>query len=249
MLVMCSGDAPVVVSVCDCTDHMVAGKKEDTEYIRKFFQKKVDEWDEVWMYTDYFFFDCATNVQKAGAILCATYPWAMCCHGGKHVLSLSQWPFKAEAHSGKYVGYLFIYLFILYKCNNILRTCQLYNVFGSGLNHSIHHNSLHKPILWTMDVRLVYCGERELALPHYSMPFIDCCSRKWHWKQPYMELHFLWWPWIAMWLMLCKMWRMKYFGRLFMSCCRRCIQLWRPYVSVIQTSLTLIYKKSRRSNS
>ncbi len=47
MLVMCSGDAPVVVSVCDCTDHMVAGKKEDTEYIRKFFQKKVDEWDEV----------------------------------------------------------------------------------------------------------------------------------------------------------------------------------------------------------
>ncbi len=88
MLVMCGGEAPVVVSICDCTDHMVAGKKKDAEYIMNFFQRKVDEWDESRMYTDCFFFYDAANVQKAGAILCARYPRAMCFHGGEHVLSL-----------------------------------------------------------------------------------------------------------------------------------------------------------------
>ncbi len=33
MLIMCEGDVPVVVSVCDCIDHMVDGKKNDVEYI------------------------------------------------------------------------------------------------------------------------------------------------------------------------------------------------------------------------
>ncbi len=67
---------------------MVAGKKKDADYIMNFFQRKVDEWDESRMYTDCFFFDSAANVQKAGAILCARYPRAMCFHGGEHVLSL-----------------------------------------------------------------------------------------------------------------------------------------------------------------
>ncbi len=35
-----------------------------------------------------FFYVGAANVQKAVQILCAHFPWAMCFHGGEHVLSL-----------------------------------------------------------------------------------------------------------------------------------------------------------------
>ncbi len=49
---------------------------------------KVDEIDTESKLTDCFFFDGASNVQTAGAILCARYPRAMCFHGGEHVLSL-----------------------------------------------------------------------------------------------------------------------------------------------------------------
>ncbi len=38
--------------------------------------------------TDCFFFNDASNIQTSGAILCTTYPCAMCFHGGEHVLSL-----------------------------------------------------------------------------------------------------------------------------------------------------------------
>ncbi len=53
-----------------------------------FFKEKVDEFDPSKVHTDSFFFDGAANVQKAGQILCAHFPWAMCFHGGEHVLSL-----------------------------------------------------------------------------------------------------------------------------------------------------------------
>ncbi len=53
-----------------------------------FFKAKVDEFDPGKTLTDTFFFDGALNVQKAGQILCAHIPQAMCFHGGEHVLSL-----------------------------------------------------------------------------------------------------------------------------------------------------------------
>ncbi len=40
------------------------------------------------VHTDSFFFDGDANLQKAGRILCANFPQAMCFHGGEHVLSL-----------------------------------------------------------------------------------------------------------------------------------------------------------------
>ncbi len=53
-----------------------------------FFKSKVDEFDPGKTLTDIFFFDRAANAQKMGRILCAQFPWAMCFHGGEHVLSL-----------------------------------------------------------------------------------------------------------------------------------------------------------------
>ncbi len=90
MLVMCGGNLPVVISIRDCTDHMVDGGKKDAEFIMNFFKKKVGEFDHTKVFSDSFFFHIAANVQKAGQILCAHFPQAMCFHGGKHILSLFQ---------------------------------------------------------------------------------------------------------------------------------------------------------------
>ena len=39
-------------------------------------------------FTDLFFFDGASNVQKAGQVLMAMFPRTFCFHGGEHVVSL-----------------------------------------------------------------------------------------------------------------------------------------------------------------
>ncbi len=88
MLVMCRDKPPAVISICDCTDHMVDGGKKDAKFIMNLFISKVDEFDPTKVYTDSFFFDGAANVQKAVQILCAHFPRAMCFHSGEHVLSL-----------------------------------------------------------------------------------------------------------------------------------------------------------------
>ncbi len=80
MLAMCGKVAPVVVSICDCTSHMVEGRKKDAEFIIKYFSDKVDKFDPSGTLTDCFFFDGAANVQKVGAILCAKYSRAMSFH-------------------------------------------------------------------------------------------------------------------------------------------------------------------------
>ena len=88
ILVLCGNAPPTVVSIIDCTTHMSDGGKKDATYIMEQFQRKVDQIDTEAKLTDCFFFDGASNVQTAGAILCARYPRAMCFHGGEHVLSL-----------------------------------------------------------------------------------------------------------------------------------------------------------------
>ncbi len=76
-----------MISIFDCSDHRSEGKK-DARYIGQLFKDKVAEFDPTSTCTDAFYFDGASNVQKAGEILCAPYQWAFCFHGGKHVLSL-----------------------------------------------------------------------------------------------------------------------------------------------------------------
>ncbi len=88
MLAMCGSKPPAVIVILDCTGHMVDSGKKDSEFIMSFFKAKIDEFDPGKTLTDTFFFDGATNIQKAGQILCAHFPRAMCFHGGEHVLSL-----------------------------------------------------------------------------------------------------------------------------------------------------------------
>ncbi len=80
MLVMCSDKQPVI-SICDCTNHMVDGGKKDAEFIMNVFKTKIEKFEITKVYTDSFFIDKSANMKKAGQILCAHFPWAMCFHG------------------------------------------------------------------------------------------------------------------------------------------------------------------------
>ncbi len=69
MIVMCGDVNPVVVSICNCTNHMSEGGKEIVTYIAEMFQDKVNKFDPNSRNTDVFFIDGTSNVQKAGLIL------------------------------------------------------------------------------------------------------------------------------------------------------------------------------------
>ncbi len=60
---------------------MVDGGENDAKYIMIFSKAKDGEFDLSKVYTDSFFLDGAVDMQKAGQISCAHFPWAMCFHG------------------------------------------------------------------------------------------------------------------------------------------------------------------------
>ena len=79
---------PMTVLIHDCTKHMEEGGKKDAPYIAELFEGKVMEYDPQRLCTDVFYFDGASNVQKAGEVLMAKFPRSFCFHGGEHVVSL-----------------------------------------------------------------------------------------------------------------------------------------------------------------
>ena len=67
---------------------MEAGGKKDATFIAELFDLKVLEYDPQLLCADVFYFDGASNVQKAGEILMAKFPRSFCFHGGEHVVSV-----------------------------------------------------------------------------------------------------------------------------------------------------------------
>jgi hypothetical protein len=63
--------APMTILIHDCTKHMEEGGKKDAQYIAELFEGKVLEYNPQLLCTDVFYFDGASNVQKAGEILMA----------------------------------------------------------------------------------------------------------------------------------------------------------------------------------
>ncbi len=88
MMFICGDANPVVVIICDCTNHMSEGGKKNSTYIAEMFQEKINDFDPTCRHTDVLFFDGAANVQKAGQILCQTFTRAYCFRGGEDVLPL-----------------------------------------------------------------------------------------------------------------------------------------------------------------
>ena len=73
ILAMSGVTPPITVSIQDCSKHMAEGGKKDASYIADLFEEKVLEYDPQRIYTDVFFFDGASNVQKAGNVLMARF--------------------------------------------------------------------------------------------------------------------------------------------------------------------------------
>ena len=88
VLAMTATVSPMTIAIQDCSSHMVDGGKKDAVYVASLFEEKVDEFDPQNQLTDVFFFDGASNVQKAGELLMAKYPRSFSFHGGEHVVSL-----------------------------------------------------------------------------------------------------------------------------------------------------------------
>ena len=88
ILAMSGVTPPITISIQDCSKHMADGGKKDALYIADMFEEKVIEYDPEKIYTDVFFFDGASNVQKAGEVLMARFPRTFCFHRGEHVVSL-----------------------------------------------------------------------------------------------------------------------------------------------------------------
>ena len=88
VLAMTATVSPMTIAIQDCSSHMEEGGKKDAVYVASLFEEKVGEFDPQNQLTDVFFFDGASNVQKAGEVLMAKYPRSFSFHGGEHVVSL-----------------------------------------------------------------------------------------------------------------------------------------------------------------
>jgi hypothetical protein len=121
-----------VLEITDCTGHMSAGGKKDATYIARLFEPHLKTLDPTKKVVDLLYFDGASNVQKAGQILCAKYPRVTCLHGAEHVVSL----FFDDISKLPAIKSLINF----YK--------KVYGLFGSGAHHAPHailmnHSRLH----------------------------------------------------------------------------------------------------------
>ena len=65
---------PVVAAIRDCSDHLAEGGTKNALYIANIFGELVEKYDPKHTDTDIFYFDGASNVQKAGRVLEVWYP-------------------------------------------------------------------------------------------------------------------------------------------------------------------------------
>jgi hypothetical protein len=88
VLGLCADTPPTCVAIKDCSGHMSEGGKKDAEYIAEMMEDIIVPYDTDKTKSIIFWFDGASNVQKAGRILQAKFPRSYALHGGEHVVSL-----------------------------------------------------------------------------------------------------------------------------------------------------------------
>jgi hypothetical protein len=142
---------------------MAEGGKKDAAYISGIFE------DPKMSLTDVIFFDGASSVQKAGQVLVAKFPRTFCFHGG-NMLSLSSSQILQELSQSGYVRFYPPFLIIIMTLTYlfcpqllILKTCRMYNVFGSGPTTLFMLNSWPSR-LWPIRVARWDCPRQETTL-------------------------------------------------------------------------------------
>jgi Protein of unknown function (DUF 659) len=119
-VIVSTPNACSVLDIIDCTEHMEAGGKKDAKYIADMFQEHISSLDPKGIHLNAVLFDGASNVQKAGRVIEASYPQVSVLHGIEHVVSL----FFSDLSKLPFVRFL------------ILNYRRVYRVFGSGSMHS-----------------------------------------------------------------------------------------------------------------
>ena len=74
VMVLNGNSCPVVAAIKDCAGHLSQAGKKDTLFIADVFTKLLLEFDAEKNRVDIFYFDGASNVQKAGEVLGVTFP-------------------------------------------------------------------------------------------------------------------------------------------------------------------------------
>ena len=88
-MVLNDNSCPVVSAIKDCTGHISQAGKKDALFIAHVFTKLLLEFDaEKKKRVDIFYFDGASNVQKAGKCLGVKFPRTVTYHGGEHAVAL-----------------------------------------------------------------------------------------------------------------------------------------------------------------
>ncbi len=124
------------------------------------------------------YFNGAKNVQKAGDVITAACPRAFSFHGGEHVLSLF---FSDIARIGQIRVRNFLYQFftevlLTLLQSLILKTCRLYNVFGSGASHAMYAQFKAQASHFNKGKRIGLLRGAG-TLPHGFMPCIGCFNK------------------------------------------------------------------------
>lgn len=132
---------------------MESGGKKDARYIASLFRPHIDMIEDQYPNSvDVVYFDGASNVQKAGDILAATYPRIEVLHGAEHVVSL-----------------FFRDVFALpeFALFNKIRI-KIYSVFGSGSMHlpyalfqkysRLHNNGKNIGLMRAAETRMAGCA-------------------------------------------------------------------------------------------
>jgi len=115
----------------------------------------------------------------------------------------------------------------------VLCTCQIYNIFGSGANHSIHAQFIAQASILNngYNTGLLRGAGTCFGTWFYAMHRLLCQTR--HSMPQFMELHLHLCLSTIKWCLLSKTSKMKCFGRLIMFCC---CQHCRHYATVILMS-------------
>lgn len=84
-LAICSSHLCTCASICGCPYHNEEVGKKDASYIAVLLFETVLKNGPTKLYTDVFYFDDVSNMDKAGNVLEAKFPNTFSLHGGKHV--------------------------------------------------------------------------------------------------------------------------------------------------------------------
>ena len=97
----------IYLAIRDCTGYLFKAGKKDALFIADVFNGLLLDFDAEKNCVDLFYFDSASNVQKAGTLLEVRFPRTVPYHGDEHVVAL--WFFRYFKDTGDRVFFVSVF--------------------------------------------------------------------------------------------------------------------------------------------